>query len=372
MKFLNKAAALTFAALLAVGLTACNGNPITLENYTQPFSVHTPDQFSFIESEDVASVSVYAVGKEEKSRPQAVELKWSDGNNSGNYTVEISETSDFVNCEKYAAKTSSLSVYNLKTGTEYFWRVKAEDVCSETGTFETADELPRNLYVDGVTNVRDIGGYNTSFGKRIKQGLIIRGGRLNKSDVNDDGYKTPPKTFVPEITAEGADVFANWLKIKTEVDLRLLNRNGYPEDKKAESAVEGVGYVRIPMNGNASIYDNAAQIKEFMELLSVKENYPVYFHCNIGTDRTGMLAYLLEGLCGVNETDMLKDYLFSNYGNIGEEKTVQNSKNKFVIQLGENGDFSGETTVKRVENYFESIGVTAEIYSAVRDILLGN
>ncbi len=360
--------------ITAACLCGCNkgSSSIVLEKYEQPLSIHTADQYSFIESDDVSVISVFADGKEEKSRPQPIELKWSDGKGSSSYTVEISELSDFSVSDTYTAKTCSLSVYNLKIATEYYWRVKTDTDCSETGTFSVADAAPRNIYIDGVTNVRDIGGYNTSFGKRIRQGLIYRGARLNKSDVNDDSYATPPLSFVPEITEEGKNTFANGLGIKTEIDLRLLDRNGYPEDMPAESAVSGVDYIRIPMNGNASIITNAVKIKEFMEILADESCYPVYFHCNIGTDRTGMLAYLLEGLCGVDETDMMKDYLFSNFGNIGEAKKPENSKNKFVIQLGENGDYSGETTVERVENYFESIGVTAQTYNAVRDILLGN
>lgn len=360
------------SAIIAACFCGCNKSSLVLEKYDQPLSIHTPDQYSFIESDDVSIIEVFADGKAEKSRPQPIELKWSDGKGSASYTVEISEKPDFSVCETYTTSTCSVSVYNLKIATDYYWRVRTDAECSQTGTFSTMEFGPRNIYIDGVTNVRDIGGYNTSFGKRIKQGLIYRGGRLNKSDVNDDGYATPPTTFVPEITEAGKNTFANALGIKTEIDLRLLDRNGYPADKPAESAVSGVEYVRIPMNGNASILTNAEKIKEFMEVLADESCYPVYVHCNIGTDRTGMLAYLLEGLCGVDEGDMLKDYLFSNYGNIGEAKTPENSKNKFVIQLGENGDYSGNTTVERVESYFESIGVSAQTYNAVRDILLGN
>lgn len=363
--------------LVSLVLTAClcgcnKSSSLTLEVYEQPLSFHTEEQYSFIESDDVSVIGVLADGMQEKSRPQPIELKWSDSKGAASYTVEISETPDFSVSDTYTATTCCVSVYNLKIATDYYWRVKTDADCSPTGTFSIAEEGPRNIYIDGVTNVRDIGGYNTSFGKRIRQGLIYRGGRLNKNDVNGDGYATAPTTFVPEITEKGKDTFANALGIKTEIDLRLLNRNGYPADKPAESTVSGVDYVRIPMNGNASIITNAEQIKEFMEVLADESCYPVYFHCSIGTDRTGMLAYLLEGLCGVTESEMLKDYLFSNYGNIGGARAPENNKNKFVIQLGENGDYSGETTVKRVESYFESIGVSAQTYNAVRDILLGS
>ena len=34
----------------------------------------------------------------------------------------------------------------------------------------------------------------------------------------------------------------------------------------------------------------------------------IYFHCRIGADRTGTLAYILEGLLGVVDEERLQDY----------------------------------------------------------------
>ena len=34
----------------------------------------------------------------------------------------------------------------------------------------------------------------------------------------------------------------------------------------------------------------------------------IFFHCRIGADRTGTMAYILEGLLGVPEEERLQDY----------------------------------------------------------------
>ena len=347
-----------------------DNSPIKLTAYNTPLDFHTPDQLSYMLG-DYEAISAYADGHSEISRPDAITLTWTDSSSAGKYTVEISESADFSSPLTFVVDKTEVSVYNLKIATEYFWRVSTED-CSAEGSFTTSDVGPRNIYMDGVTNVRDIGGRMTSYGKRMVQGLLYRGARLNTSDVNNDSYKTPPQVFVPEITDAGIDVFKNQLGIKTEIDIRLLTRNGYPADKPAESTVPGTQYIRIPMNGNSSIGDNEIKIKEFMEVLSDINNYPIYFHCNIGTDRTGMLSYLIGGLCGMSEEDLMKDYLFSNFGNIGEAKEPHNSKNTYVELLSEDGPYEGETLRERIENYFISIGVSEETYTAVRDILLGN
>ena len=45
----------------------------------------------------------------------------------------------------------------------------------------------------------------------------------------------------------------------------------------------------------------------------VEDDDSIFFHCTIGTDRTGTLAYFLEGLLGVSEEDRLEDYELSYY-----------------------------------------------------------
>ena len=42
----------------------------------------------------------------------------------------------------------------------------------------------------------------------------------------------------------------------------------------------------------------------------------IYFHCRIGTDRTGTLAYILEGLLGVSEEDRVDDYELSFFSGL--------------------------------------------------------
>ena len=43
------------------------------------------------------------------------------------------------------------------------------------------------------------------------------------------------------------------------------------------------------------------------------EGRSVYFHCAGGADRTGSLAFLIEGLLGVSEEDLSKDYEVTYY-----------------------------------------------------------
>ena len=45
------------------------------------------------------------------------------------------------------------------------------------------------------------------------------------------------------------------------------------------------------------------------------KNYPVAYHCAVGADRTGSVSYLILGLLGVPENDLMRDYLWTNFSN---------------------------------------------------------
>ena len=51
-----------------------------------------------------------------------------------------------------------------------------------------------------------------------------------------------------------------------------------------------------------------AAIKKVITYLTDNENKAIYFHCAGGADRTGALAFLIEALLGVSESDMSKDF----------------------------------------------------------------
>ena len=69
-------------------------------------------------------------------------------------------------------------------GYEYYYRISAkfQDKLIKSRIFSFSTEyLPRTVFFDAnVSNTRDWGGYTTSNGKRIKQGIVYRGGELEK------------------------------------------------------------------------------------------------------------------------------------------------------------------------------------------------
>ena len=70
----------------------------------------------------------------------------------------------------------------------------------------------------------------------------------------------------------------------------------------------------------------------------------------------------------MSEEDLLRDYLFSNFGKIDDVKTPSNTHNAY---FGFDG-YDGATLQQRAESYLQSIGVSAETYNAIRNNLLAD
>ena len=347
---------------------ACSWALVELD---EDVSVHTSAQSEYLAG-DYRKISNYAKGTQELSRPNALQLSWSAEPKEqvaiSDYVVEIQDVDNLYNPLIYDTTQTSVDVYNLCIGTMYMWRVTARFAdgrkgVSNWGYFYTDDVAPRNLYVDGITNVRDLGGWATLEGGRVRQGMIYRCGRLNQSETTD---------VVIEITQDGIDVMRNVLGIRTEVDLRTPNNHNTETGGITSSPLgEDVNYVNCPLEWDSGNYltNNLESVRQFFSLASNVNNYPFIFHCNIGTDRTGMFAFLINGLLGVDEQDLYRDYLFSNFGDIkGNARSISNIQNNYLATINK---YSGSTLSERIENCLvELVGVPQSQIDAIKTILL--
>ena len=98
------------------------------------------------------------------------------------------------------------------------------------------------------------------------------------------------------------------------------------------------------------------------------ENYPVYFHCIAGADRTGSLAVVLEAVLGVPEKEIELDYerTFYPYQRKGDFWKTYQALKKGIMKYGEKGD----TLQKRVELYLKDCGITQAEIEKFRSIML--
>ena len=189
------------------------------------------------------------------------------------------------------ASDYTTEVYNLVPGKTYSYHVDGE--YSWDSSF-TPEGTLRMISMDGVRNVRDLGGWPAG-DKRIRYGKIYRGAQLN------------------DISGQGREVF-DGLGIVADIDLR--GTGGSPGSVNGGTNTLGlldyynysVTYFAIT-GSSGQLY--AQSIRDIIRLLS--EDKVVFFHCMVGADRTGTLAFLLEALLGVSESDLSKDFELTSF-----------------------------------------------------------
>ena len=295
--------------------------------------------------------------------PDVPIFTWSVGESASYYKVYVSESDDFAEYKCFLTATPELSVEHLYTGTTYYWFVDAVfssyTVRSEVFSFSTK-ATPRTVFIEGVSNSRDIGGYLTLDGYRIKQGLVYRSAKLD------------------DITELGRYTLLYELGIKTDLDLRG-DRNDYC--KNATHPVSELNHIVVACpwysTGSNHIWLDGYNKSEFAKAVKVfadPENYPIIFHCSLGRDRTGTLAMVLEGLLGVDENTLMMEYelsVFSYWGTNGSSK--YNTGLRTLIHdtyLYINNNYEGDTFSERVEDFLLEIGVTSEEIASIKDIML--
>ena len=327
-----------------------------------PVSTYTETQKAYL-SDAAKNATNYAGGKLELSRPQPVSLRWNvvfeSGENSLRYfIVRIWTKSDKSDAREYIVGRSAreFRFQNACVGQRYYWDVAAvgpDGISSRSsaGAFVTEDRSVRFICVDGVTNVRDLGGKTTEDGGRIRQGLIYRGAELHKEST----------TVL--ISDEGIDALRQ-LGIKSELDFRTTTEAG----TRSTSVIgKEVKYYFRTLNGSKDFTSSECRssLKTIFKVLADENNYPIYLHCMVGTDRTGLVCWLVNGLCGASEDDLWRDYLLSNFATIGDPRKPSKIQNNYVDKLAA---ASGGTYAEKVYNYLKNtVGIpSSDLDSVIR------
>ena len=173
-------------------------------------------------------------------------------------------------------------------------------------------EPARDVVLDAVFNLRDLGGYPTADGRRTRWRRLYRGAGLHRL-ADDD-----------------VDVVRG-LELRTVIDLRtaeeLASLGGYPV------AELPAAFHHLPMI--QGLWDHAVVdpeappeaflVPRYLEMLDVGRDtiagsvrllatpgaLPAAFYCAAGKDRTGVLAALLLDAVGVRPEAVVEDYRLS-------------------------------------------------------------
>ena len=338
-----------------------------------PQDIHTNDQNNYLHySGDYYHItnseltSFNATGVDNNYLPNKVTVSWNydvpSGKSVSSYIFKHGQYSDLS--DAYAepdTSNKSISFYNAFLGNNYFQvTANLSDGTKESSPiriFKVIEQAPRNLYVGNMPNCRDMGGRTTYAGGKIRQGLIYRTAG-NKFD-----NETP-------VDPDCQNILLNQLKVKTEINVSNTNSN-------AVSLGNGVELVDAYMDYGSTPYSNlsrnAEKIRHVMEVLSDEQNYPVFYHCRIGTDRTGVTGIMISGLLGIPFNEIMQDYCFSNFSPIDGQRYPNKPSDpngddcaKYVDEILA---LPGNTYQEKTYNALLSIGIPAQTLNAIIDIM---
>jgi protein-tyrosine phosphatase len=174
-----------------------------------------------------------------------------------------------------------------------------------------ADSIDRWLALEGLENVRDVGGLPLRDGGRTRQGVLLRSASLH--------YVTPADV------EHLVDVFG----LKLVLDLRTRREI----DRDGPTAVAGAGVPTVwlcliaekeeplPWTGVDTdpllraylgyLTDGGANVVTAVRTLAAVDTGPALVHCAAGKDRTGVLVALVLDAVGVQRNAVIADYVLS-------------------------------------------------------------
>ena len=359
----------------------------TLEKPYHFSSLYGPDDYAAIaaasdkgdgtkyDAKDTGGVDVCQIlnrnddGNDCKNYP--IKLTWDDDGSFANAKVKFWSTEDQSDLRETNVSVSggkvTASLENLYRARKYRVQVINGDQVSQGYEFTTGD-YPRTITMGGIHNVRDIGGYVSSYGVRTNQGLIYRGYYIDdKSGGHGANWSDAADKVQKEVVQIGYEID---LQKSSETNGRTtscLNSSEVECDYKCLTLVSYDSFLK---------QDSYKNLPEVMHIIANSDEKHSYFHCWGGADRTGMLAFFINAICGVSYTDLIEDFELTTMTN-NKRCHMHNSSNahfpKFLNEFMNNwSGFDANATVnENCEKWMIDVaGVDPDDIERIREIML--
>lgn len=219
--------------------------------------------------------------------------------------------------------------------------------------------MKRILDLNGAINLRELGGYKTTTGKKVKYRKLLRSGDISNITPDTLKYlKAYGLKYVVDFRSMNEqklwpDVQANFYEIYPD-PVYPLKGNG---EKLANILPQnndtylGTIYQSIVLDAHAQ----QSYSLLFQLLLDNKEeDHSVLFHCAAGKDRTGVGAILVLKALQVDTKTIVSDYLLTNLM----------YSNKEVIDQTLN-DENGDQTINKMNMTKADVQSIESVFSAI-------
>ena len=230
----------------------------------------------------------------------------------------------------------------------------------------------RRLPLEKVYNARDLGGYAGKGKKPTRFHQFIRTDNLSEATQKDQEFlKNYGVTAALDLRGkEEAQQYPNPFQDDPEVE--YINIPFITESIMDVRKIQTEGFYVPDFYQN--LIDSHELVNEIMTFIA-KQKGAVLFHCMAGKDRTGIVAMLLLGLCGVSRDDIAADYqvtrtYLEDYVDLHlreELKDLEHSKAEWMKKsydylIGKYQSF---------EQYFLEVGLSQKTIKKIRKKIIG-
>ncbi len=180
----------------------------------------------------------------------------------------------------------------------------------------------RLIAIDGLINFRDLGGYHAYDGQTVNWGMVYRSAQLDR--LTEDGVKalaaldikavidlrfgdetSKYPTVIAAVPNAEILAWADEAQVDTQSQSDAIKRSWRDsletnDPRKVREAMR--------VNYPKKLYSHQAIYRQMLLRLA-KGKTPLVFHCAAGKDRTGVAAALILSLLGVDDEQIVEDYL---------------------------------------------------------------
>lgn len=183
------------------------------------------------------------------------------------------------------------------------------------------DHFKRVSRLERIHNFRQLGGYATRDGRRVRWGRLYRSGHLaDASNADLKHLRSLNLRVVCDLRGQRErDYYPNRLppggrmqQVVLAIEQRALatpttyDRLYQPDVSAADVQAAVVqAYQRL-------VSQCTSQYAQLMQLLCDNDNLPLLLHCAGGKDRTGFAAAVILGALGVDRATIFEDFLLTN------------------------------------------------------------
>jgi protein-tyrosine phosphatase len=187
---------------------------------------------------------------------------------------------------------------------------------------------PQSLGLAHDPNLRDIGGTRTEDGRWIKEGLLFRGGAMDKltdaevAKLASLGVTKSIDLRTPDEITQAPDRLPAGVPT---INYSIL-ANDDPSVTWSIGGLDTAAVFRLMGYAHGQylfIYDELGGgpgetygFRQFFREVLASDGAPVLYHCTAGDDRTGWATYVLMRVLGVSPQAAMRNYLASNTYNV--------------------------------------------------------